>query len=111
MQPMSDRRLPHIALRCLGTFDVTMDAAVVTAFPTDKLRALFTYLALEARPQRREVLAGLLWPEMTDDAALANLRLAVHRLRKTLDSVAPGAGEAILQSTRQTVQLNHSVLA
>src|SRR4051794_26196485 len=91
---------PAVALRCLGTFEVTIDTATVTAFPTDKVRALLAYLALEdqtaaggldARSHRREVLAGLFWPEMPDDMALANLRLTIHRLRQTLDRTVPGA--------------------
>ena len=117
---MSDTmQTARIALHCLGTFALTIDATVVTAFPTDKIRALLAYLALEqhskvgagARLHRREILAGLLWPEMADHMALANLRLAIHRLRHTLDRAVPGIGTALLTSTRQTVQLNPAMLA
>lgn len=115
---MGDRmHTARIALHCLGTFELTIDATAVTAFPTDKIRALLAYLALEqdnragARLHRREILAGLLWPEMADDMALANLRLAIHRLRQTLDRAAAGTGAALLTSTRQTVQLNPATLA
>jgi DNA-binding SARP family transcriptional activator len=61
----------------LGAFEVSLNSLTVTAFPTDKIRALMAYLALEtAQPHRREVLAGLLWPEMPQPMALTNLRLA-----------------------------------
>jgi WD40 repeat protein/DNA-binding SARP family transcriptional activator len=109
-----------VRLRCLGTFEVSVQAGLVDTFPTDKVRALLAYLALEsraetgargARPHRREVLAGLLWPELDDALALANLRLALHRLRQTLDRAVPQASDALLTITRQTVQLNPAALA
>ena len=91
----------------LGAFDVQLNAKAVSAFPTDKIRALLVYLALEpGQPHRRETLATLLWPEMEQSAALANLRLALHRLRETFERVQAGVGETLLHSTRQTLQLD-----
>ncbi len=56
--------MPHLAISLLGSFHVTLDGRPVTAFQSDKGRGLLAYLAVEAaRPQRRERLAGLLWPE------------------------------------------------
>lgn len=116
----SNKAAAPVLLRCLGTFEVTLDAALVAVFPTDKVRALFAYLALEsradlggrgARPHRREALASLFWPEMPQSLALTNLRLALHRLRQALDRCLPGVSDALLTITRQTVQLNQSVLA
>ena len=107
-----------IAIRCLGTFDVSIGAAATPVFPTDKTRALLAYLALEAgradttgagRSHRREALAGLFWSEYAEANALANLRLTLHRLRQALDRAAPGASEA-LQITKQTVQLRPAAL-
>src|SRR5690242_15591856 len=108
----SDSAPAPIVLRCLGTFEVTVHAEPVAAFPTDKIRGLLAFLALESytqkgvrgsRPHRREALAGLFWPEMSDALALSNLRLALHRLRQALDHAAPGASAALLTITRQTV--------
>ncbi len=48
---------------------------------------------------------------MADSLALANLRLALHRLRQTLDRAVPGASDSLLTITRQTVQLNQAALA
>jgi DNA-binding SARP family transcriptional activator len=43
-------------------------------FEADTARALLAYLALHAEtPQRRETLAGLLWPEQPERAALKRL--------------------------------------
>jgi WD40 repeat protein/DNA-binding SARP family transcriptional activator len=105
---MSDAHpLPTATIRCLGAFEVILGQSPVTAFPTDKIRALLAYLALEnAQSHRRELLAGLLWPEMPGSVALTNLRLSLHRLRQTLHEVVPGSGDQLLLSTRQTLQLN-----
>lgn len=100
-----------LEIHCLGGFAVGLHKTAITAFPTDKIRALLTYLALEiGQPHRREVLANLFWPEMDESGALMNLRLALHRLRKTLDNVQPAMGAALLQSTRQTLQLNPALV-
>src|SRR5262245_32262369 len=102
---VSDSATAPVVLRCLGTFEVTAHTGPVTAFPTDKIRGLLAYLALEShteigargsRPHRREALASLFWPEMADSLALSNLRLALHRLRQTLDRAAPGASATLL---------------
>src|SRR4051812_5094489 len=98
----SDSAMAPVAIRCLGTFEVTIDTEPVAAFPTDKIRGLLAYLALEShtelggrgsRPHQREALARLFWPNMADSLALSNLRLALHRLRQTLDRVALGASD------------------
>lgn len=100
-----------LEIHCLGGFAVGLHKTAIPAFPTDKIRALLTYLALEGgQPHRREVLANLFWPEMDEAGALMNLRLALHRLRKTLDNVQPAMGAALLQSTRQTLQLNSALV-
>ncbi len=96
-----------VQLRTLGALQVTLAATTVTAFPTDKIRALLVYLALEkSGAHRRETLAALFWPEIDSALALNNLRVTLHRLRETLDKVQPGVGSALIESTRQTVQLN-----
>lgn len=99
--------MTRLVLHCLGAFNATVDTVPLTAFSTDKVRALLIYLALETtQPHRRELLASLFWPEMSQVTALTNLRLALHRLRQTLDEAVPGASTTLLISTRQTLQLN-----
>ncbi len=56
--------------------------------------ALLTYLALEG-PQPRSRIAGLLWPEVRESAARANLRQLVHRLP---DGLVDGADPLALTS-------------
>ena len=62
--------MAHLSLALLGPVQIQLDGAPVTAFESDKGRALLAYLALEAgRPHRRAALAGLLWPERPERAA------------------------------------------
>lgn len=65
---------------------------------TRTIEALLVYLAYHERPISRDLLAELLWPEWTQTQAQANLRLALHRLRRQLDP--------FLFVTRQSVGLN-----
>ena len=98
------RTMGQISLTFLGTFEVTTAAGAITGFRTDKMRALLAYLALsEGRPQRRERLAALFWPENDHQNALANLRLTLHRLRQTLDNASPDLTAALFTITHSTV--------
>ena len=65
---------------------------------TRTIAALLIYLAYQGQPVSRDLLAELLWPERTAEQARANLRLALHRLRRQLDP--------FLLITRQTIGLN-----
>ena len=67
--------MPQLSLHLLGTFEGSLDATPITDFESDKERALLIYLATESdRSQHREMLAGLLWPDMADRDARTNLR-------------------------------------
>jgi len=75
----------HLSISLLGDFHVTLDGNPVTRFESIKVRALLAYLAVEAdRLHSRDVLAGLLWPEFPERAALSNLRYALSDLRQTI---------------------------
>ncbi len=77
--------MAHLAISLLGHFEVTLDGRPLTRFGTDKTRALLAYLAAEAdRAHRREMLAGLLWPECPEAAAHHNLSQSLLLLRKAL---------------------------
>lgn len=100
-----------MVLRCLGAFEVKLNANPITTFPTDKIRALLVYLALaQGQPQRRESLAALFWPVIAPAVALSNLRVTLHRLRETIDKVQPGLADTLFESTRQTLQLNRALI-
>jgi pentatricopeptide repeat protein len=55
--------------------------------PTRNAQSLFAYLLLNAgQAQRRERLAGLLWPDSSEENARSNLRHELWRLRKALET-------------------------
>jgi len=97
--------MARLTLSFLGPFQVTLDGQPVTNFKSNKVRALLAYLAVEAdRPHRREVLAGLLWPDWPDRDALSNLRYTLSDLRRAIGDriVEP----SFLLITRDTLQFN-----
>ena len=74
-----------LTMTLLGTLRVTLAGQTVTHFRSAKVPALLAYLAVEAgRPHHRDALAGLLWPEKSDLAALNNLRYTLSQLRTAL---------------------------
>jgi DNA-binding SARP family transcriptional activator len=99
--------MAELSLALLGPLQVTLDGAPITAFESDKVRALLTYLAVEAdRPHRRDALAGLLWPDRPERAAHLNLNQALANLRGAIGDRA--ATPPFLHITRETVQLNRA---
>ncbi len=68
------------------------------------MQALLAYLATESdSPQRREVLAGLLWPDQEESVARHNLNQALWSLRRSIkdrDLVEP-----VFLSSRDSLQL------
>ena len=97
--------MPHLSLSLLGPFQATLDGEPIAGFEATKVRALLAYLAVEAsQPHPRTVLAGLLWPDRPDRAALASLRNALANLRKAIGD--RDAASPFLLITRETIQFN-----
>ena len=72
-------------LHLLGTFQFIVDGEPITAFRSDKVRALLAWLAIESdRSHQRQILATLLWGEYPDSTALKNLRMSISNLKKML---------------------------
>jgi DNA-binding SARP family transcriptional activator len=63
-----------------------------------KGQALLIFLAVTGRSHSRTALAGLLWGDMPEETARANLRLTLSKLRKFVP-------EEILQADRREVGL------
>ncbi|MFN8453584.1 MAG: hypothetical protein U0401_02755, partial [Anaerolineae bacterium] len=73
-----------LKISLLGQFNLQVDGQTID-LPSRPAQSLLAYLALHAgTAQRREKLAGLLWPETTESNARSNLRHALWRIRKTL---------------------------
>ena len=74
-----------LELFLLGSYQIKLDHQPITGIKTDKARALLAYLAEERkRSHRRQVLAGLLWPDFPESSARESLRHALANLRQVL---------------------------
>ncbi|NUM44610.1 MAG: protein kinase [Anaerolineales bacterium] len=95
---------PPLHIRLLGGLQLLLDHTPldtdvpIRTFISNKVPALFAYLAVTKRAHQRDALAALLWGEMSDADAKNNLRQALSNLRKFLDPY--------LLVTRDTVQFN-----
>ncbi len=87
-----------LRIETLGGLTIQRDGELVTGLVSRKAEALLVYLICERRPSPREVLATLLWEELPQTSALANLSVVLSSLRKQL-------GPFII-TTRHTVEFN-----
>ncbi|HSJ87306.1 MAG TPA: BTAD domain-containing putative transcriptional regulator [Anaerolineales bacterium] len=77
-----------LEVRLLGTFSILQDGSPVM-ISSRPAQSLFGYLILTAGiKHRREKLAGIFWPEATEEKARAYLRHELWRIRKALGSVS-----------------------
>lgn len=99
--------MAHLSIRVLGELGISKGDEPVSSFESDKVRALFAYLVVEVgRSHPRETLAGLLWPDYSEQTALHNLSQALFNLRKVLGDRT--ANPPYLQITRDTIQFNRA---
>lgn len=96
-----------LSVHLLGGFHVTWNEKPITAFESNKVRALLAYLAVEAgKTHQRSSLAGLLWPDSSERAARTNLRHTLHQLRQTLPDIADSPPRLV--TTKQSIQFSTS---
>ena len=88
----------ELRVRVLGATELAVDGRPLVGLASAKATALLVYLAVTGTAQSRSALAGLLWSDLPEATARANLRLALTKLRRAL----PGQ----LLVTRQTVALD-----
>ena len=85
-----------LEIRLLGGFELRGDGTAI-ALPSRPAQSLLAYLTLNVgTAQRRELLAGLLWPDSPEAVARRNLRTALWHLRKALAAGLAGPHEYIL---------------
>ena len=90
----------------LGRFAVWQGNREITRFRTQKTASLLAYLALNAsRPLPRVVLTEIFWPDNTQEAARANLSVAVSALRHQLEPPGVPRGAVLIADNTQ-VSLN-----
>ena len=74
-----------LEISLLGSLQVLQDGWPDSDLGYDKVRALLAYLAAESdRPQRRETLAALFWPDLADGDARHGLSQALMTLRHAI---------------------------
>jgi DNA-binding SARP family transcriptional activator len=97
----------ELGLSLLGALQITLNGKPISSFDSDKVRALFVYLAVEANhSHRREALAEMFWPDKPEGVGRNNLRQSLANLRKSIgdrDSESP-----FLISSRDQVQFSAS---
>lgn len=76
--------MPTCEIRTFGGLEVALNGVPVATFAARSAEAVLVYVALADGPVSREILARMLWPDRPDDVARANLRSALHRLRRIL---------------------------
>ena len=92
-------------MRLLGGFEVRT-AKKAVHLPSRSAQSLFAFLILNSgTAHRRERLAGLLWPEVTEENARVHLRHALWHIRKALQSVSSAS---YLQADDLTIAFNAS---
>ncbi len=89
-----------LELNLLGPIEIRQNGQSVTQFFTGKTLALMCYLAVTRGPHSRSALAGLLWADMPEDHARANLSKALSTLHELLSPH--------FTITRQTVVFNRA---
>jgi len=99
--------MARLSLFLLGGFEARLDDIPISGFKTDKSRALLAYLAVEqARPHRRQALAGLFWPGYLESSARASLRHALANLRQVLSDDRATLPFLLIEG--ETIQLNRA---
>ena len=94
-----------LKVRLLGKFEVIHGDKTITV-TSRPAQSLFAYLILSAgTSHRREKLAGMLWPGSLEETARDNLRHALWRLRKALET---GASTRFLHGDDLTIRFEAS---
>ena len=91
---------PQADLGVIGSLEIFRDGERIELPQSKKTRALLAYLAVTARPQRRERLCEMFW-EVPDDPRGA--------LRWSLSKLRPVLGDA-LEAEHETVTVNSAAV-
>ncbi|MBN1992498.1 MAG: DNRLRE domain-containing protein [Anaerolineae bacterium] len=94
-----------LRIHLFGNPQIFYGDTLLTLPTPNKVLALWAYLLLKRQqPLLRDHLAYLLWPDVTEAEARANLRRHLHLLRKQLP--APAKDTPWILTTHQTIQWN-----
>ena len=108
----SDLPASHLRAHVLGPVRITIGDRVIAEhdWPRRSARSLFLLLlATQGHSLSRERIIDLLWPEMTPDAGMNTLRVALHAVRRTLEpTLQRGEASAYLNAESELVSLRTS---
>jgi len=97
--------MSNLVVRLFGKLSVERDGAAVPGLEARKVQELLGYLLLHrTRPQPRETLAGLLWPDYATAPAKSYLRKALWQLQAALDE--PAGQTPVLLVDAEWIRLN-----
>lgn len=85
----------ELHIQTLGGLQIERDGKPVTGFVSRKVEALFIYMACNPREHPREILAEMLWDDLTQERTMANLRQTLSDLQKQLASYLLVSRQAI----------------
>src|SRR5213594_3295057 len=77
--------MPPVTVKVLGGFSMVATSPV--RFATHKTESLFVYLLLSGQAVSRDRLAGIFWPNATEERARRNLSTALWRLKSVTQSI------------------------
>ena len=79
--------IPVLTIQLFGNFQLTFAGEPLVHIKSAPMQSLLAYLLIRRnRPQARQHLAYLLWPDSTEAQAYTNLRRELHLLRRALPS-------------------------
>ncbi|MET7966331.1 BTAD domain-containing putative transcriptional regulator [Micromonospora sp. NPDC005305] len=92
----------QLRVRVLGGAELTVDGRPLVELASAKATALLFYLAVTGTAHSRSALAGLLWSDLPEPTARANLRLVLTKLRRVVpEHVAVSRQTIALADSRQ----------
>ncbi len=94
----SAQSVPSLRIHVFGGLRIFIDNQRISDLPTRKVEALLIYLVVNPYPHEREVLAQLLWNDLSAERTAGNLRLTLNQLRKVLNP--------FIEVTRHTIGLH-----
>lgn len=93
-----------LEIRFLGRYQVLLDSKSIE-IPSRPAQSLFAYLVLNpGTDYRREQLAGLFWPDMSESKARNNLRQSLWRIRKVFGT--PQEKDELILTNSYTIRFN-----
>ncbi len=102
---MSDRREPVLQIRLLGGLSLVWEGTPLPSIPSRLACSLFAYLVTyRHHAHRRELLAGIFWPDQPEPIARRRLRQALWLIRRALAPLHSPV--PLLLTEGDTVQFN-----